>query len=114
MSQALRRGGMGGVMLLGALNGLLPCGLVYGALLVAASLGGPLQGMVGMLFFGLATIPALFLVAMGSGMLNVDLRQSMSRVAGFLIVLVGVQLILRGFSGLQVIAHFHVGKLMIW
>lgn len=43
----------------GALWGLLPCGLVYGALLYAATSGNAAHGFAIMLFFGLGTLPAV-------------------------------------------------------
>ena len=43
----------------GALNGLLPCGLIYTALAASLALGGVENGIFFMLGFGLATSPAL-------------------------------------------------------
>lgn len=43
---------------LGMLWGLLPCGLVYGALLYAATSGSAGQGALVMLAFGIGTLPA--------------------------------------------------------
>jgi sulfite exporter TauE/SafE len=114
MSQALQRGGREGVILLGALNGLLPCGLVYSALLVSATTGGPLPGALGMVLFGLGTLPALFVVGMGAGALSPRLRQALGRVAGVVIVLVGIQLILRGLSALGVVPPLRLGGLVLW
>ena len=48
---------------LGMALGLLPCGLVYAAL-AAASASGPLLGGLGMLAFGLGTVPALVVVGL--------------------------------------------------
>jgi len=45
---------------LGALNGLLPCGLVYVACVAAAASGTVLAGVAVMLAFGLGTAPLLF------------------------------------------------------
>ena len=45
--------------LLGAIVGLLPCGLLYGAFLVAAAAGDAASGGVAMAAFGLGAIPAL-------------------------------------------------------
>jgi sulfite exporter TauE/SafE len=114
MSQALKQGGFFGVILLGALNGLLPCGLVYSALLVAASTGGPLPGAMGMLLFGAGTLPALFVVGLGAGILSVRIRQALTRVSGFLILVIGLQLVLRGMAALDVVPHLRLGGLMIW
>lgn len=44
---------------IGALWGLLPCGLVYGALLYAATSGAAVNGAAAMLAFGIGTLPAV-------------------------------------------------------
>ena len=45
--------------LFGVLWGWLPCGMVYAALLLAASAGGAVEGASVMLAFGAGTLPAL-------------------------------------------------------
>ncbi|HET7883680.1 MAG TPA: sulfite exporter TauE/SafE family protein [Acetobacteraceae bacterium] len=52
----------GGGYLLGIVLGFLPCGLLYAALATAAAAGTPLLGALGMLVFGLGTVPALVIV----------------------------------------------------
>jgi uncharacterized protein len=44
---------------LGLLLGLLPCGLLYSALIGAVSRGGPLGGALALFVFGIGTAPAL-------------------------------------------------------
>ena len=66
MSRAVRRGGTSGIVALGALNGLLPCGLVYSALLAAAAGGSALRGGAAMLVFGAATMPVLIALGLGT------------------------------------------------
>ncbi len=114
MSAAIRRGGVLGVVSLGALNGLLPCGLVYSALLAVAASGGALPGAAGMFAFGVGTIPALFVLGLGAGTLSARVRLTFSKLAGLLIIGVGMQLLLRGAGGLGWIPHQHLGKLMLW
>jgi sulfite exporter TauE/SafE len=114
MSWALRQGSSVRVLALGALNGLLPCGLVYSALLVAASTGSLLMGAAGMAVFGLGTLPALLVMGIGAGALSARVRQAFVRVAGVLIVVVGVQLVLRGLAGWGVLPHLHLGRVMLW
>lgn len=46
--------------LLGVMLGFIPCGLVYGALVMAAATGAALNGGAVMLVFGLGTVPMLF------------------------------------------------------
>lgn len=114
MGQALKQGGTPGVALLGALNGLLPCGLVYSALLVAASTGGALSGGLGMVVFGAGTLPPLLMVGMGAAAVSVDARQRLIRIAGALIIVVGLQLMLRGMAALGAVPHLHLGRLVLW
>ncbi len=113
-NRALRTGGWKGVALLGAVNGLLPCGLVYSALLLAASSGNPLSGALGMAIFGLGTFPALLTLDLGSGALSGKFRNRMMRVAGGLMIVVGLQLILRGGAALHFWPHLIRGGLVIW
>ena len=56
--------------LLGVILGFIPCGLLYGAFLIAASIANPFLAAIGMCLFGLATFPSLFLTACGGGFLQ--------------------------------------------
>lgn len=111
---ALRRPGPSGAALLGALNGLLPCGLVYGALLVSASTGSAAGGALCMVVFGVATFPALAIVQTGIGALNPTRRLWLMRAAGVVVLLIGIQLCLRGLATLEVVPSVHLGGLMLW
>ena len=72
-AKALGAGAGGAPVLLGTLWALLPCGLLYSALLVAAMAGGPLAGAVVMALFAVGTsvtmtaAPWLWLKLRGSG-----------------------------------------------
>jgi sulfite exporter TauE/SafE len=111
---ALRRPGRSGAAILGALNGILPCGLVYGALLVGAGTGSLFGGALSMLVFGLATFPALALVQSGVGFLTSTRRVWLMRAAGVVVILVGLQLCLRGLAAFGVIPSAYVGGVMLW
>jgi sulfite exporter TauE/SafE len=114
LTRALRQGGSRGSALLGVLNGLLPCGLVYSALLLAASSGKALSGALGMIVFGAGTMPALLALNLGAGALSVRLRQRMMKVAGVLMLFVGLQLILRGGASLHIWPHLHYREVVLW
>jgi sulfite exporter TauE/SafE len=58
----------------GVLWGLLPCGMVYGALLYAMFAGTALGGALVMLGFGLGTLPALALAGLGFRSMQTALR----------------------------------------
>jgi hypothetical protein len=49
----------------GVVNGFIPCGLVYSALSIPVALARPLPGAAAMLAFGLGTLPALSVAAIG-------------------------------------------------
>ncbi len=55
----------GAQFLFGLVNGLLPCGLVYSALALAIAADQPLAGALAMLAFGVGTLPALSVAALG-------------------------------------------------
>ncbi len=93
-------------LLVGALWGWLPCGLVYTELSVAAASGGALQGALVMFAFGLGTSVSLsaasvLLQSLGVGKLS---RQ----LSGALLVLFGVWMILPFIGGHNMLAAEHV------
>ncbi len=100
MQRAMKTPGTSGVFLLGCLNGLLPCGLVYEALVIAAASARPLIAGLGMLVFGLATIPTLVVFGVGAQFLSAAVRARMVWIGGVFVVLVGIDLVLRGAAGL--------------
>lgn len=55
----------GAQFLFGLVNGLLPCGLVYSALALAIAADRPTAGALAMLAFGVGTLPALSVAALG-------------------------------------------------
>tara|TARA_R110000868_G_scaffold242940_2_gene498613 strand:- start:490 stop:1224 length:735 start_codon:yes stop_codon:yes gene_type:complete len=77
--------------LLGGLWGLLPCGLVYTALLYSMSAGNWMKGAGVMLFFGIGTLPALLLV--GSTMQSYQYflaKNWVRQLSGLTLVIFGV------------------------
>ncbi|MCB0704948.1 MAG: sulfite exporter TauE/SafE family protein [Saprospiraceae bacterium] len=60
---------------LGMLNGLLPCGLVYLALVGAVSTGQFWQAGAYMFLFGLGTTPLLLVATVGGSMAGIQLRK---------------------------------------
>lgn len=68
--QALRPPPGAGAFISGMIWGLLPCGMVYGALFYAMLSGGALGGAEVMGGFGLGTLPAVTAVAFGAARLR--------------------------------------------
>jgi sulfite exporter TauE/SafE len=89
------------VFLGGMVNGLLPCGLVYAYLALAASSGGWLWGWAVMAAFGLGTVPAMVLAGCGGSLLSATCRRRLMTVAAWCVVVTGSITILRGCGFLQ-------------
>jgi uncharacterized protein len=87
---------MHSVFLAGAVNGLLPCGLVYAYLALAASAHDMLRGAAVMGLFGAGTIPVMAAVGCGGALLGHALRARVFRVAAWCVVLTGVLSVARG------------------
>ena len=84
---------------LGMLNGLLPCGLVYFFAVTAASTGSALYGAFVMLLFGLSTIPALFSLGFFVGLYkNSNFRNMMIRIASISVILFGIYTLNQGYE----------------
>lgn len=81
---------------LGMLNGLLPCGLVYAMLAKAAATGGVLGGAATMAVFGVATVPALYALALAGFLLRPAWRARLNLAGGLLVVALGLLTIARG------------------
>ncbi|KPW62012.1 putative membrane copper tolerance protein [Pseudomonas cannabina] len=75
-------------LLLGALWGWLPCGLVYSALLWAASQANPVHSALLMLAFGLGTWPVLLATGLAAERTTALLRKRGIRMARGLLVIV--------------------------
>lgn len=74
-------------LLLGALWGWLPCGLVYSTLLWAASQGDALHSAALMLAFGIGTWPVLLATGLAAERVGALLRKRGVRVAGGVLVI---------------------------
>lgn len=83
-------------LLLGSLQGWLPCALVYAAASRAAVAGSAGMGALTMAVFGLGTVPAIFALTVVPQ--TVLRRVKAQRLAGVLLALLGVLLILRGLA----------------
>ncbi len=86
------------LFLIGLLNGLLPCGLVYFAIAGAVATGSFYNGSLFMFIFGLGTIPMLLAISLIGNMITLELRKKITRLIPYAIVLIGVLFILRGLS----------------
>ncbi len=85
--------------ILGMLNGLLPCGLVYFFAVTAASTGSAFYGALVMLIFGLSTIPALFSLGFFVGLFKqLSFRDTMIKLASIAVIIYGIYTVYRGYD----------------
>ncbi len=90
---------------LGVLNGLLPCGLVYLAIVGAANASGPGAGAVFMVAFGTGTLPLLVSSLYLGGRLRGKISGKLAWWTPVITLVAGIILIWRG-GGLLVPAEF--------
>jgi uncharacterized protein len=98
LGKLFRRRKPGTLLLIGLLNGLLPCGLVYAALGGAAATGSMLQGALFMLLFGMGTSSALAALSSFGAYLNVTFRQKLRKAVPVVVGVMATLLILRGLG----------------
>lgn len=83
---------------IGLLNGFLPCGLVYVGIAGAINTGDVFQSASFMALFGLGTFPIMFAVSIAGKFLSLSVRNLISKVTPYLVIMLGVLFILRGLS----------------
>lgn len=93
----LSRKSKGAMFILGALNGLLPCGLTAVALAWCITLRGPVDGFNFMLIFGAGTLPAMLGLGSLLPILVKKFSLNLQKVTTALLILSGCILIARAF-----------------
>ena len=83
---------------IGFLNGFLPCGLVYMALLGATAMGSAAGGSLYMAVFGLGTIPLMTVAVFFGRSIKSGFRQRLQRLIPVFVVIIGLLFILRGMG----------------
>jgi len=87
-----------GFYVIGFFNGLLPCGLVYIALVGAMATGDPVLGALYMIIFGLGTSPMMTLAIYLGNFVSVKVRNRINKLIPYAVVFVGILFILRGLN----------------
>lgn len=98
MAGLLRRRSIAALGVLGLLNGLLPCGLVYAACAGAVATGSLVSGARYMALFGVGTVPMMLAIGLSGKLLPVSRRLKLVRVVPAAVCLLAALLILRGLS----------------
>lgn len=98
MAAHLQRRSIPSLATLGALNGLLPCGLVYAACAGAAATGSALHGAAFMALFGLGTTPMMLGISLSGRLIPPALRLRLRHLTPATLGLMGALLVLRGLA----------------
>lgn len=89
---------IGSLFVVGLLNGMLPCGLVYIALAASIPVGEVYGPAFYMIIFGLGTFPMMSLVYIVKKFISIDFRRKLTKLVPVGIAVVAIMLILRGMS----------------
>lgn len=84
--------------IIGLLNGLLPCGLVYLAIASAMATGSVWSGAALMMMFGFGTFPLMIAVMIFGKFLPLSIRLKVQKVMPIFIVFTAVLIIARGMN----------------
>ncbi|MCK5815857.1 MAG: sulfite exporter TauE/SafE family protein [Flavobacteriaceae bacterium] len=83
---------------IGILNGFLPCGLVYMALVGSIATGHSTLGALYMFIFGLGTVPLMTTAVYLGNILSISIRTKIQKVIPVFVILIGILFILRGMG----------------
>jgi sulfite exporter TauE/SafE/copper chaperone CopZ len=85
-------------IIIGLLNGLMPCGPLQAMQLFALSTGSPLKGGLSMLFFSLGTLPLMFGLGALSSILSKRFTARVMTIGAALVVFLGLFMFTNGMS----------------
>ncbi|WP_345795474.1 sulfite exporter TauE/SafE family protein [Algoriphagus sp. CAU 1675] len=94
----LKKGGRLAFLATGLANGLLPCGMVYMALVAALGMQSPWMGAAYMFFFGLGTIPLLLVLMYSGQLISNQSRRFFQRAIPYFGMVLGLIFIFRGLG----------------
>jgi uncharacterized protein len=86
------------MLLVGFLNGFLPCGFVYIALVGALATASMQNAISYMFFFGLGTFPIMFITSLAGKFIPLQIRQFITKYSFIIIMAFGSLLIIRGLN----------------
>jgi sulfite exporter TauE/SafE len=85
-------------LIIGFINGFLPCGFVYLALAGALNTSSVGNAVSYMFWFGTGTLPLMFIATLSMGFTGTLLRQKINRVIPYMMLVLGIWFIFRGLT----------------
>jgi len=83
---------------LGFLNAMLPCGMIYIALGTGLSSGNMSEAALYLISFGLGTLPLMFMVSLSGQFLSLQMRRSWQKAIPIIFMISGIILIYKGMN----------------
>lgn len=104
-AKQLQNKSYGSLFVIGLLNGLLPCGLVYLAMAGAVVVGNWYSGAAYMALFGVGTLPVMLSLPIISNWIGSGIRTKIRKALPVVLVVFGLLFILRGMNlGIQYVS----------
>jgi len=85
-------------LIIGLLNGLLPCGLVYLAVAASLLMNNVIDSGLYMAFFGLGTVPIMSAIILFKTRIQSLLQRKIRKIIPWLTIIIGILFILRGLN----------------
>lgn len=87
-----------GMFLLGLINGMLPCGMVYMAVAGAVSTGSAVNGALFMAAFGAGTFPMMASITYMASYVSHNFRNTVRKAFPYMMAVMAVLLVVRGLN----------------
>ena len=98
LAKLFRNNNKSSLLLIGVLNGLLPCGFVYIGIAGAIAIGSPVKSMLFMTMFGIGTLPMMLGVSIAGNVFKSKLRGIIPKLVPAFALVLAFVLILRGLN----------------
>ena len=98
LGKALKKKTADTFLTIGFLNGFLPCGLVYMAVIASIATQHAIQSSLYMVLFGLGTIPLMTSAIYLGKFLNSTIKQRIQKAIPVVVVIIGILFIVRGMG----------------
>lgn len=98
LSSLLKKRNLIVLLLIGMINGLLPCGLIYAAIAGAIAVGSAWKGALFMVFFGLGTSPAMVTIPLIKTSIKSEVRLKLKKIYPAFMVVMALVFVLRGMN----------------
>ena len=98
LGKHFKKKSLGSLFLIGFLNGLLPCAMVYAALFGALSMQTAGGGALYMMVFGLGTIPLMSAVVYMHNLVSSPMRNTFRKIVPIAATVIGILFICRGLG----------------